>query len=72
MSAAAAVAIFDDLKHEELRPLNEIEVDSVRKKFDQEFMIKVLDLPVDLIASGGALELLRFKLSREPSIRGAK
>jgi hypothetical protein len=69
---AAAVAIFDDLKDEELRPLNEIDVDSVRKKFDDEFMVKVLGLPTDIIASGGAVELLRFKLSREPSIRGAK
>jgi hypothetical protein len=52
--------------------LNEIDVDTVRKELDDSFAVKVLGLRREIIAAEGPLELLRLKLSREPSIRGAK
>jgi hypothetical protein len=56
----------------QLLPLHEIDADSVRKELDEEFARNVLCLAAPTFASGGPLELLRMKLSREPSIRGHK
>jgi len=53
-------------------PMNEIDKDLVRKELDERFMQEVLNFPASLLAPGGPIELLRMKLSLEPSIRGAK
>jgi len=68
----AAVELFDSMSDKDLKPLNEIDVDTVRKELDDLFAVKVLGLPREIIAAGGPLDLLRLKLSQEPSIRGAK
>lgn len=69
---AKAVTLFDAMKDQPLLPIHEIADDPVRKKLDEEFARNVLGLPESILASGGPLELLRRKLSREPSIRGNK
>lgn len=68
----AAATIFDDLKLEQLLPINEIAEDPTRKKLDERFATEVLDLPPHWIAEDGPLVLLRAKLSQEPAIRGKK
>jgi len=50
----------------------EIDRDPVRQELDEKFSRDVLNLDASIFASGGPLELLRMKLSREPSIRGHK
>ena len=67
-----AVAIFDDLKHQELRPINEINRDPVRHELDARLCTEVLGLPTELSAPEGPLALLRQKLALEPSIHGGK
>lgn len=67
-----AVAIFDDLKHKELRPVNEIGQDPVRAEIDTRLATEVLGFPFELAATDGLLALLRRKLALEPSITGAK
>jgi len=67
-----AVAIFDDMKHRELRPVNEIAQDSVRQEIDMRLAIEVLGFPPDLVTPDGPLALLRQKLALEPSITGGK
>jgi hypothetical protein len=67
-----AVVIFDDMKHRELRPINEIARDSVRWEIDVRLATEVLGFPPELIASDGPLALLRQKLALEPSITGSK
>jgi len=68
----AAAKLFDAMKDKALLPLHDIDKDPVRKELDEEFARAVLGAAPDLAASGGALELLRMKLAREPSIRGHK
>ena len=67
-----AATLFDEMSGDRLRPLHEIEKDAVRKKLDERFMREVLGAEGSIIQEGGALEVLRMKLSREPSIRGTK
>ena len=69
---AEAVKLFDAMSKQPLLPLHEIDRDPVRKKLDEAFARNVLKLPESILTSGGPLELLRKKLSREPSIRGSK
>jgi hypothetical protein len=69
---ANAVKIFNAMSGLELKPFHEIDNDPVRKELDDEFVSKVLGLPESLLESGGPFELLRRKLSAEPSIRGHK
>jgi hypothetical protein len=69
---AEAVKLFNAVSGQMLLPLNEIDKDSVRKKLDEDFARRVLGLAAPILASGGPLEVLRMKLSREPSIRGQK
>ena len=69
---AASVALFDEVSTKPLLPVNEIDKDPVRKELDERFARDVLGLPEPFIASGGPLELLRAKLSCEPSIHGGK
>jgi len=69
---AKMVAIFDDMKHKELRPVNEIAQDAVRAEIDTRFAMEVLGFPPELAAPDGPLALLRQKLALEPSITGSK
>jgi len=69
---AKAVAIFDELKHKELRPVNEIAQDTVRAEIDTRLATEVLGFPPELVAPDGPLALLRLKLALEPSIAGSK
>ena len=55
-----------------LLPLHEMDKDPVRKELDEQFARDVLGLPEPLLSQDGPLEILRMKLSREPSIRGQK
>jgi hypothetical protein len=66
------VKIFDSMNGEQLLPLHQIDIDPIRKQLDEEFGRKVLGLPESILGPSGPLELLRMKLSREPSIRGQK
>ncbi len=67
-----AIAIFDDMKHRELRPVNEIAQDNVRAEIDTRLATEVLGFSPELAAPDGPLALLRQKLALEPSITGAK
>ena len=69
---AEAVKLFDAMSGQSLLPLHELDSDPVRKALDEAFARNVLKLPESILASGGPLELLRAKLSQEPSIRGSK
>ena len=69
---ANAVTIFEDMKHRELRPFNEIGHDSVRHEIDIRMATEVLGFPPELVAADGPLALLRRKLALEPSIAGGK
>ena len=69
---AEAVKLFDAMSEQPLLPLHELDRDPVRKELDEAFVRNVLGLPEPIFRSGGPLELLRMKLSREPSIRGSK
>ena len=69
---AEAVKLFDAMSEQPLLPLHELESDPIRKELDEAFARNVLKLPEPIFSSGGPLELLRMKLSREPSIRGSK
>jgi hypothetical protein len=67
-----AVAIFDDMKGRELRPVNEMAQDSARAEIDRRLATEVLGFPPELVAPDGPLALLRQKLALEPSIAGSK
>jgi len=69
---ARAVAIFDEMKHKELQPVNEIAQDTVRAELDTKLAIEMLKFPPELVAPDGPLALLRQKLALEPSIAGTK
>jgi len=65
-----AEQLFDALATQELRPVNEIEQDAVRHDLDRRFTSTVLGATGPGVDD--ALETLRMKLSREPSVRGRK
>ena len=69
---AEAVKLFDAMSEQPLLPLHKLDRDPIRKELDEAFARNVLRLPESILTSGGPLELLRMKLSREPSIRGSK
>ena len=69
---AEAVKLFDAMSEQLLLPLHEIDRDPIRKELDEAFARNVLRLSEPIFSSGGPLELLRMKLSQEPSIRGSK
>ena len=69
---SSAVTIFDDMRHQELRPVNEIASDPVRAEIDRRLAVEVLGFPLELAAPDGPLALLRQKLALEPSIAGGK
>jgi len=67
-----AVAVFDDMKHKELLPINEIAHDAVRTEIDTRLATEVLGFSPELAAPDGPMALLRQKLALEPSITGSK
>jgi hypothetical protein len=69
---AEAVKLFDAMSGMDLLPLHEIDKDPVRKELDNEFARRALHLPEAMLAPDSPLDVLRMKLSREPSIRGRK
>ena len=69
---ARAASIFDDTCQLPLKPLHELDSDHNRKLIDSRFYGEVLGMPEQILADNGPLDILRIKLSREPSIRGAK
>jgi hypothetical protein len=71
-SLAKAVSVFDDMKHKELRPVNEIDKGDIRHEIDTRICIEVLGFPPELVVTDGPLALLRQKLALEPSINGGK
>jgi hypothetical protein len=69
---AEAVKLFDEISETSLLSIHEIDADTARGVLDTRFTRDVLGLPSSIFGPGGPLELLRMKLSREPSIRGNK
>lgn len=69
---AASAELLKDRATVAMRPFNEIDLDAGRAELDRAFLGDILGLPESLFAPGGPLELLRLKLSVEPSIAGAK
>jgi hypothetical protein len=67
-----AVELFDAICNKPLQPFNEIDSDATRKELDDKFMRKVLGMKGPILDPGGPFDLLRMKLSQEPSIRGQK
>ncbi len=67
-----AAMIFDETCQLPLKPLHELDIDENRKLLDRRFYGEVLGLPASILTDGGPLDILRQKLSREPSIRGSK
>ena len=66
------VKIFDAMSGQPLLPVHEIDIDPIRKELDEKFARNVLGLAKSILIHGGPLEILRMKLSREPSVRGSK
>ena len=69
---AEAVKLFDAMSEKPLLPLHKLDRDPIRKELDEAFARDVLRLPVSIFRSDGPLELLRMKLSQEPSIHGGR
>ena len=67
-----ASRIFDETCKLPLKPPHELHIDENRKLLDRRFYGEVLGLPAAILADGGPLDILRTKLSQEPSIRGSK
>ncbi len=67
-----AVKLFDTMSRQSLLPLHNIDKDPIRKKLDTMFSRNVLGLAESILMHGGPLEVLRMKMSREPSVRGTK
>lgn len=57
---------------QQLLPLHELDRDPIRKELDEKFARNVLGLAEPILIPDGPLEVIRMKLSREPSIRGQK
>jgi hypothetical protein len=71
-SLTKAVVIFDEMKHQELLPINEIAIDKVRHELDKRICTEVLRFPAEMLLPDGPMDLLRRKLALEPSITGSK
>jgi hypothetical protein len=67
-----AVKIFDEMCDKKLLPFHEIDKDPVRKELDERFAREVLGVDESILGEDRPLDILRKKLSREPSIRGTK
>jgi hypothetical protein len=67
-----AVKLFDLFSDKQLLPIHEIANDENRRELDELFFGTVMGFPQSLISKNGPLDILRKKLSKEPSIRGGK
>ncbi len=67
-----ACRVFDDLKHRQMLPANELDRDPVRHELDHRLLDEVLGLPPVLMLRDGPLDLLRRKLAAESSVHGGK
>jgi hypothetical protein len=67
-----AIAIFDEMKKLDLKPVNEAMRDPLRIKIDRRFTTEVLGLDPGLAEPDGPLDKLREKLALEPSVAGGK
>lgn len=67
-----AVAAFDELRGQPMRPAHELDRDDCRAALDRLLMCDVLRLPTEWHDSDGPVQVLRMKLAREPSISGHK
>lgn len=64
--------VFDVVAELDLSPAHELDHDAVRQMLDEQFLGKILGIPERIVGMGKALDLLRRKLAKEPSIRGNK
>ncbi|WP_373503123.1 hypothetical protein [Aestuariivirga sp.] len=67
----AAAKVFDDFSARSLKPLHEVDTDSVRAELDERFLTEVLGVPA-AISGGPPMSTLRAKMASEPSILGHK
>jgi len=67
-----AAKVFDETCGLTLLPLHQLDTDTNRRTLDDRFCKEVLKLPATIYGRGSPLELLRTKMSQEPSIRGQK
>ena len=63
--------IFESFANRQMRPMHEINTDTVRKELDEAVLFDLLNLKV-LKEDSSQLELLRTKLAAEPSVVGHK
>lgn len=68
----AAEDIFEAFANLPLLPIHEMDHDEHRRRLDLVLMTEVLGFPASLHDDEGAMDLLRLKLAREPSILGHK
>ncbi len=64
-----AAQVFDEIKHQRMRPFNEAVDDQVRRELDYRLLIDVLGFDPSIM---DAVDLLRQKLCAEPSVHGGK
>lgn len=69
---ANSATLFKAMSKKSFLPFHVIDSDPIRKELDDAFGRDILKLSEPILMSGGPLEILRMKLSREPSIRGGK
>ncbi|MYI03359.1 MAG: hypothetical protein F4066_00655 [Chloroflexi bacterium] len=69
---AEAKRQFEFLRDERFLPFDQIDEDPARAKLDRAILVDVLGLPESLVEPGGAIDLIRRKLAREPQIHGGK
>ena len=68
----AAEKLFTAVAKKDLLAAHRLDADLVRRELDERFGTEILGLPHALFAAGGPVDLLRRKLSAEPSVRGSK
>ena len=68
----AAARVFDDLCGNKLLPMHQMHKDPTRRELDERFAREVLGITGSVLAPDGPLEILRKKLSLEPSVRGGQ
>lgn len=68
----AAEKLFNAVAKKDLLSAYRLDDDLVRRELDERFGTEVLGLPRAIFADNGPVDLLRRKLSAEPSVRGNK
>ena len=64
--------IFDEVASAHLLPLHQLAIDKNRKYLDRRMLVDCLGIPMDIAKTNGPLDIVRAKLSQEPSVRGQK